>query len=484
MLACVLQLACAGRSAQPEALQSAHQKEGTLRREGRIPPERQPTDEELESAFGGGGARSDGGSDLTAVGDPAPSPQEEAFTASARAFEEEAAALEAAVPKRGAAEPGTGLGARGAALEEKARALGPEQSLRAVQLHLAAARAEGDLTTAHALAWRWLEACGPTEVDGCRRSALTEVQRTAEGAAEPKRVAQRVADVRAHDGCLRTAEGAARKRDAALPPCLAQAQDFYRREGDRLMTARAAAARAESKARAEQPGAERELERAEALCTEPRCQDVRRRLLQRLAQLHLAEKRTEAAARAALRDVGLNAESLPPAERTWAWTDLAERSCLAHDAAAGVGSCRKLERALLGRHHFRDFSQQPPGAQARRNGAKTAKQQALTEGLAPDTVRTVNAHYAPLFEACFAAQAQRLQPPAHEQYTVRWSVKNDGRVIRMEMDRKDLQDSPLSRCLREALAHWRYPRFTGELQHVEQSFGVTARARAMTPAPR
>ncbi len=431
-------------------------------RDERIPSTRQPTQEELEHAFGGGEPRrtnpdvEDG-----RVVAPMPTAEEAAQLEAKKAFNAAATQLEAEL-RRGQMNGPTGLRERASALETAAKVLGPEERVRALSLRAAAARLEGEAAEAHALSWSWLRSCGPTEVEACRRAALAEAKRTAAAAPDPKRAMKRVAEVREHDGCVRSAEGAARKKEAPLPPCLSQAASQYRREGDHLMTARIAAARAESKSRVHPQGAPMDLERAAALCTEPRCREVRRRLWQRLAQVHAVNGDREGAARAALKDVGLHAESLPPSERTWARTELAEKHCSALDAEAGTGTCRQLEHRLLGRHHYTDFSR------ARSPGG---------EGLPAQTVRTVNTHYAPTFEPCLIAQAARLRPPAHEQYTVHWTVGNDGRVTRMALSRRELQDGPLARCLREALGLWRYPRFEGELQHVEQSFGVTARPR-------
>ena len=64
---------------------------------------------------------------------------------------------------------------------------------------------------------------------------------------------------------------------------------------------------------------------------------------------------------------------------------------------------------------------------------------------------------------------------AEERYTVRWTVRNDGRISEVLLDRRESNEGPLARCMRSQMAVWRYPRYEGELQHVEQSFLVTAR---------
>jgi hypothetical protein len=90
-------------------------------------------------------------------------------------------------------------------------------------------------------------------------------------------------------------------------------------------------------------------------------------------------------------------------------------------------------------------------------------------------VREVNAHYGFTLQPCLEQQAARLIPPAEERYDLRWVVLNDGTVSALHMDRKDREEGPLAACLREKLSLWRYPRFEGELQIIQQQFLVTAR---------
>jgi hypothetical protein len=95
--------------------------------------------------------------------------------------------------------------------------------------------------------------------------------------------------------------------------------------------------------------------------------------------------------------------------------------------------------------------------------------------LAAEAVREVNAHFGVTLQECLTAEAARLRPPAQERYTVRWTVRNDGRVAELLIDKHDANDGPLASCLRSQMAVWRYPRYEGELQHVEQTFMVVAR---------
>ena len=111
---------------------------------------------------------------------------------------------------------------------------------------------------------------------------------------------------------------------------------------------------------------------------------------------------------------------------------------------------------MLGRWTFHDYSREPAG-----------------QGLSADQVRTVNEHFAPLVQECLAEQARRMTPPDAQRFEVRWVVFNDGRVGEAHL-RKDMDEWPLAKCLRAQFNAWRYPRYEGEYQHVEQSFTVTA----------
>ena len=90
------------------------------------------------------------------------------------------------------------------------------------------------------------------------------------------------------------------------------------------------------------------------------------------------------------------------------------------------------------------------------------------------TVEEVNAHYGPTLQDCLKAEAQRLTPPAREVYTVRWVVLNEGRTAQVHLEQQRQDRGPLAQCLRTRLADWRYPRFKGEWQHVEQRFTIDA----------
>jgi hypothetical protein len=136
-----------------------------------------------------------------------------------------------------------------------------------------------------------------------------------------------------------------------------------------------------------------------------------------------------------------------------------DAACSRLDARAGAGACRALERQLSGGWTFRDYSLEHAG-----------------EGLTPERVRVVNEHYAPLLQACLTEQARRLTPPDAQTFELRWTVHNDGRVRDAHLQ-PDLDQLPLAKCLRAQFSSWRYPRFEGELQNIEQTFTVTANRR-------
>ncbi len=425
--------------------------------EGRaaVAGDRQPTQDELASAFDAPSGtparlRKDGTGNVP-VWEPSPDPLESQRSELDAAFADLRHQIKAKNPE---AVPAA------ASLVERSKSLGPSYEQRARELHLDAAVAAKQRESIARLALAWLRSCGPERADVCRRKALAQLNRNLRHAPDAAALKKQATAIAEADACLRRAEKDA--RSGKLPGCLEGAARDYRRLDDDRMVARVHLARARAlvskeATRSDAAGA---LEKAVAACAASRCNDLQRAALQQLAELLLRQGDEEGAARAALREVALNAAALGAAQRTWAWTELASRSCQALDEAKGEGRCRKLERQLNGAHAFRDFSQ----ASSRE------------EGLSMETVREVNAHFGFTLQPCLAQQAARLVPPAEERYEVRWVVRNDGRVIDMNMGRKDRQESPLAACLREKLAGWRYPRYQGEYQHVEQQFLITARA--------
>jgi len=63
-------------------------------------------------------------------------------------------------------------------------------------------------------------------------------------------------------------------------------------------------------------------------------------------------------------------------------------------------------------------------------------------------------------------------------------VFNDGRVGEVHFAQRALDDSELGLCLKAQFETWRYPRYDGEWQHVEQAFTITAVERRGREASR
>ena len=306
----------------------------------------------------------------------------------------------------------------------------------------------------------WLHACGPDAVDACRRRALatlTSRQYPASGSARAKKRAEGTLK---SDACVQSAELAG-AHGQEMPECVEAAVVAYKRVGDRLMSARIHLARGQA-LRAKNPNeALVQFKVAARACEEERCEEVRRRALQSALPLYAQNKDVRAAAHVALQSMELAASRLPLPQRLYARTREADEQCTALDQEDGAGSCRKLEKSLLGHYTFRDFS----------------RGQTSGQGLTPEVVQKVNAHYGVLIEECLASEKKHQEAPESEAYLLRWVVRNDGHVEQMHLDRLDKDQSPLADCLRAAFTVWRYPRYKGELQHVQQSFMVRVATR-------
>ncbi len=382
---------------------------------------------------------------------PAPGVDEEAAARST--YDEQLRAAHAALESGKLDEARTAAQAAGQA----AQALFPADQQRAAELLFKVEREANDGPAAAKAGWAWLNTCGPDRVDACRAKVLASLTSLTAKPGPPPGLKEKVRELQDADACLGKAE-VARKTSG----CLEQAHALYRRQKDKLMEARvvwakAVAALQEAKKKEEAVAL---LDRAASECQELRCGSVRRKALVQRRMIALRDKDLDEAARDALLEVKLASAMLPRAQRTYARTMDAERICAQLDAKEGQGSCRKLEKKLNGEYSFRDFS-----------AGKTLP------GLGQDKVKEVNEHYACLLEECLAAQADRLRPPDSETYEVRWMVLNDGRVGEVHLRRKEDDESPLAECLRQQFAVWRYPKYQGEFQHVEQRFIVTARAR-------
>jgi hypothetical protein len=319
----------------------------------------------------------------------------------------------------------------------------------ATAFKVAVTEGEPNRATDVALAWRL--ACGPDGLDACRAAAVRALGQVVKlKGADAKALKALVKSLQDADGCVAAAE-----RSGTGPACLAATEKTAAKHKDELLAARVLYA----KALAEKSDAKKAalLAKAEARCDAPSCAGVRRKALSKQVALALAANDLEAALKLTLRDAEVAASLAEPEQRPWARTPELDKLCVKYDAANGAGACRRVEKQLTGGWTFRDFS----------------KDKGVGEGLAPDQVKVVNEHYAVLAQECLAEQARRLIPPDAQRYEVSWAVQNDGRVREAHL-RRDLDDTPLAKCLRQQFSAWRYPRFTGELQHVEQSFLVTA----------
>lgn len=309
---------------------------------------------------------------------------------------------------------------------------------------------DGAAATEAALAWH--RACGPEKLDACRDAAVNALAAAAKLPGADKGVAATARALHDADDCAQKAE-----RAETPPPCAAAAQRTAQQRKDELLLQRFALAKALREKQEERQVAL--LEKAEGVCSTPSCAGLRRKALAKLMAHAKAKGNHEAHVRYALRDQDVVTASLSEAERFYARTKELEAACPAYDAATGPGACRALEKQVTGKWTFRDFSRESAGS-----------------GLPPAVVKQVNEHFAPLMQQCLADQAKRMTPPDAQRLEVRWVVVNDGRVAEPLL-RRDLDEIPFAKCVKAQFAEWRYPRYEGEYQNVEQSFTVTATER-------
>ncbi|MHB8873809.1 MAG: hypothetical protein ACYC8T_09015 [Myxococcaceae bacterium] len=340
--------------------------------------------------------------------------------------------------------------------------LGPVERREAAELAHRLAVAQKSPAAERRACDRWLLSCGPDRADACRAAALGALGTLAKKKApEAAAARERLATITGADTCLARAEAAARAK-SPVPSCLEGAAATYKRLGDRMMVARAHLARALSTAGDPKrvPEVISQLQRVDADCDEGRCATLRRRALRTLSNYYAKAGDLEGAAKSMLSEMAVGAALLPVEKRPYARTAEVERACAQLDAKQGAGTCRRIEKAALGGYSFMDFSRDR-----------------AARGLTPERVRLVNEHYGVLLQECLTGQAERLTPPASERYELRWMVTNGGRVEQLHLAKKEQDSGPLADCLRRQFALWRYPRYEGEAQHVEQSFLVSARER-------
>lgn len=331
----------------------------------------------------------------------------------------------------------------------EAATLDGEARFPAHQLAFKVEQASGEADAAAQAADAWRVACGPEKADACRAAAVAASVAAAKlkGAAKPLAKAARA---------LQDAELCATKAERGAPAsaCEATALQLGKRAKDLFLVQRVLLGQAlRERDDAKQVAL---LEKAEGACEAASCAGLRRKALGKLLALARARNDVDGAVKLALREVEVISAPLPERDRTWTRTAQLDQTCVSYDTAHGAGTCRALEKKTLGRWTFRDFSREAAG-----------------QGLSAEQVRAVNDHFAPLVQECLAEQAKRMTPPDAARFDVRWVVFNDGRVGEAHL-RKDLDETLLARCLRAQFSGWRYPRYEGEFQNVEQSFTVTA----------
>lgn len=363
-----------------------------------------------------------------------------------------AAAFKAALAEGQAALKGKQLDAARTAARtavKEAATLDGEARLQAGQLSFRVEQAADDPSAAEVAATAWRLACGPEKADSCRNAALAALVSVSKLKGADKKQLKRAKELQDAEVCAAKTERAPKPQ-----PCEPTALRHAQQEKDLYLVQKihlGQALREEA-----EPKQVSQLERAESHCDKPQCAAMRRKALTKLIAHARAKSDTDGAVKLALREVAIVAATLPEDGKAWARTAMLDQTCVSYDTAHGAGSCRALERKVLGRWTFHDYSRERAG-----------------EGLSADQVRMVNEHFAPLLQECLAEQARRMTPPDAQRFEVRWVVFPDGRVGEVHL-RKELDESQIAKCLRAQFNGWRYPRYEGEYQNVEQSFTVTA----------
>lgn len=338
----------------------------------------------------------------------------------------------------------------------EAAVLDSDARAQAGQLLFKASLASGDTAAAQAAVERWRGACGPERAESCRSQANAALTQLAKKDVKNKALARDAAEAVDDEVCATKAE----KTDQPQP-CEAAALSRARRANDGWLTAKLLLAQA-----LRDDDHDKKLLNAEKACAQPQCAALRKKALQKLAARAKADNQPDEALQYALREVAVGNENLSALERRFTRTPGLDAACAAYDKAHKPGECRAVEKKTLGYWTFRDWSREKP-----------------TVGLTPEQVKVVNEHFAPLLQECLAEQARRMTPPDAQKFDIRWVVFSDGRVGEAHL-RKDLDGWPLADCLRAQFVNWRYPRFEGDFQHVEQSFTVRANEYRVYGAPR
>jgi hypothetical protein len=348
-------------------------------------------------------------------------------------------------------------------LDSMAEALGPLFQQQVLELRYRVAVFAKDFKLGATVAERWLLSCGPEMPDVCRRRAISALDRAAHKLPRQSQLQERLARLQENDACVAEAEAHVKSGEKEVPACADSAIAFYRRLGDKLMIARLLLAKGrcvEADPRQVAPAAKL-FTQADKSCGERRCLEIRRRALKSLWAVHMRQGEAELAARAALAETRLASEKLPAERRPYARTLEVDRACEALDQRNGPGACRRLEKSMFGTYTFHDFSEH----------------RSSRRSLSTEDVRQVNQHFRVLIDECLTAEAERLEPPVTVTYHLRWIALNDGRVDQVTFDKHDQNQGSLAECVRKQFALWRYPRYRGEYQHVDQEFTITMRDR-------
>src|SRR5439155_20086615 len=127
-----------------------------------------------------------------------------------------------------------------------------------------------------------------------------------------------------------------------------------------------------------------QLTRVDKDCDEERCSMVRRHALKALGWQYAENDDPVGAAKAMLEEMKLAAAAMPPERRAYARTTEVEKTCAAVDDQQGPGTCRQLEKSVVGSYTFTDFSSQ------------------RVRELSPDRVKQVNDHFGVTLQDCLA----------------------------------------------------------------------------------
>jgi hypothetical protein len=305
-------------------------------------------------------------------------------------------------------------------------------------------------------AMKLLASCGPEVVDRCRSKAIALLRRLASAAPKDAALVESLGTLTKADACLNKLEASSATK---LDPCSHEADSAYRHFEDKLMLSRLRLAEAREAVRAKDPNVEHAFGRALQACTEARCAKQRSKIFDAEANYFTTQKKFEEAATARLQQNQLQAETVPADKRRYTRSRALDQACNKLDEDKGAGSCRALELKVTGAWTFHDWSAKNEG------------------GLGKERILQVNDEFAVTLQDCFHEQALRLPVPSTATYQLSWMIGNDGHVAQVHVMPHDNDDGPLAVCLRDRFSVWRYPRYEGENQHVDQNFTVTAKAR-------